>query len=147
MLFKCRQALAKTMAITAITHDMNNTNARHYKVADQIQKDLVVLIRKQIKDPALSPMLTIEEVRVSKDLGQAKVYFSTLDDKGEHSATILNNAAGYLRAQLFKLLKMRSVPHLEFIYDTTSQQANHISDLIDSAISADAAQKNRNLKD
>lgn len=126
---------------------MSNNNARHYRVADQIQKDLAVLIRTEVKDPDLSVFVTIEEVRVTRDLGQAKIYFTTLDDKGEMSELILNKASGYLRSALGKRIRIRSIPQLFFVFDTTTQEGGRISSLIDKALSADAAGRGEHNQD
>lgn len=116
---------------------MNNDNPRHYRVSDQIQKDLAVLIRTHVKDPRLSPFVTIEEVRTTTDLTQAKVYFTTLDDKGEEAEAILNKAANFLRKELGKRIRMRSIPSLKFIHDTTAKDGQKMSDLISQAIKSD----------
>ncbi|MGM0563771.1 MAG: 30S ribosome-binding factor RbfA [Pseudomonadota bacterium] len=113
---------------------------RSYRVADQIQKDLAGLIRTEVKDPRLSGFVTIEEVRVSRDLSQAKVYISTLDDKSEESAEILNHAAGFLRTCLGKRLRLRVVPQIKFIYDATQEEAQRIGGLISEAIASDQRQ-------
>lgn len=117
------------------------TSNRSYRVGDQIQKDLVELIRTGVKDPRLSPFITIEEVRVSRDLSLAKVYFTVLDDApeaGEHNAQILQRAAGFLRGELGKRIRMRSIPSLRFIHDNTSAQGRQMSQLIDAALKADS---------
>lgn len=116
---------------------MNNDNPRHYRVSDQIQKDLAVLIRTHVKDPRLSPFVTIEEVRTTTDLTQAKVYFTTLDDKGEEAEAILNKAANFLRKELGKRIRMRSIPSLKFIHDTTAKDGQKMSNLISQAIKSD----------
>lgn len=116
---------------------MSKDNPRSYRVADQIQKDLAQLIRNEVKDPRLSPFVTIEEVRVTRDLSVAKIYFTTLDDKGPESEEVLNRAAGFLRSALGKLIRMRSVPQLRFVHDTTSQEAQQLSSVIDKAVAAD----------
>lgn len=116
---------------------MSNDNPRHYRVSDQIQKDLAILIRTHVKDPRLSPFITIEEVRTTTDLTQAKVFFTTLDDDGKESEVILAKAAGFLRRELGKRIRMRSVPNLTFVYDTTVQEGQKMSNLISEALKSD----------
>lgn len=110
---------------------------RHQRVGDQIQRELADLIRTQVRDPRLSPIVTVAEVRVSADLSNAKVYISVLDDKGVQSVEVLNHAAGFLRAQLGRVLRLRIVPHLHFVHDTTAETGERLSSLIDRAIAAD----------
>ena len=118
---------------------MSDNNPRNYRVADQIQKDLAGLIRTEIKDPRLSQFVTIEEVRVTRDLSVAKVFITTLDDKGEISQEVLSSAAGFLRRKLGQLIRMRSVPELRFVHDTVSEDGNRMSGLIAEAVASDKA--------
>lgn len=110
---------------------------RHQRVGDQIQRELAELIHREVKDPRLSPMVTVAEVRVSPDLSQARVFITVLDDQGEQSASVLNHAAGFLRSQLGKVLRLRIVPQLHFVYDTTAENGARLSSLIDQAIASD----------
>lgn len=117
---------------------MSDASPRSFRVADQIQKDLAGLIRTEVKDPRISKFVTIEEVRVTKDLSVATIYISTLDDKGADSQMVLAQAAGFLRRELGKRIRMRSVPELRFVCDTLAEDAQHMSGLISKAVKADA---------
>ena len=101
---------------------------RGFRIADQIQRDVAVLIR-DLKDPRIG-MVTINSVEVSPDYAHAKIYFSVL--VGEHEATgvALNEAAGYLRNGLFKQLQIHTVPTLHFHFDRTTERAADLSALI-----------------
>ena len=110
---------------------------RHQRVGDQIQRDLAGLIRTEIQDPRLSPMVTVAEVRVAADLSHAKIFITVLDDKGEQSVDVLNRAAGFLRSKLGRKLHLRTIPVLHFVFDTTAETGERLSSLIDQAIAAD----------
>lgn len=110
------------------------------RLADQIQRDLSALIRDEIKDPRVG-MVTISGARVSKDLGYADIYVTvmgqTLDEGHEASIKALNGAAGYLRTELAKGLRLRTVPRLRFHYDDVVARGNHLSALITAAVRED----------
>lgn len=113
--------------------------ARSERVAEQLRRDLAVLIREQVKDPRVG-MVTILEVSVSKDLAYAKVWFDVLDaEQGELAAETLNNASGFLRRELGRGLKLRITPALKFFYDDTQLKGNQLSALIDRAVADDLA--------
>jgi ribosome-binding factor A len=101
---------------------------RSYRVADQIQRDVALLIR-ELKDPRIG-MVTINSVEVSPDYAHAKVYFSLLVGDPEACATALNEAAGWLRNGLFKKLAIHTVPTLHFHFDRTTERAADLSALI-----------------
>lgn len=104
------------------------TPNRSLRVADQIQRDVALLIR-ELKDPRLG-MVTINSVDVTPDYAHAQVYFSVLMTEPEACATALNEAAGFLRNGLFKKLAIHTVPTLHFHFDKTTERAADLSALI-----------------
>ena len=110
---------------------------RSDRLASQIQRELASLVRNNLKDPRLSSP-GILEVQVSKDLSQAKIYFSVLDpDDAEQSLRALKHASGYLQREIGKVLKSRITPKLVFIYDDSDIRGRTMSELIDSVIARD----------
>jgi ribosome-binding factor A len=104
---------------------------RSYRVADQIQRDLALLIR-ELKDPRIG-MVTINAVEVSPDYAHAKVFFSVLIGDAAECELALNEAAGFLRNGLFKKLQIHTVPTLHFQFDRTTERAAELSALISQA--------------
>ncbi len=110
---------------------------RGFKVADQIQRDLTELIARELKDPRVG-MVTIQGVEVSADYAHAKVFFSLLQGDAVACAAGLNQAAGFLRAGLFKRLHIHTVPTLHFIFDQTPERAADMNALIARAVASRA---------
>ncbi len=109
---------------------------RHHRIADFIQRELSQLIRLELKDPRVSPMLTIASVDVSSDLSIAKIYYTTMDASDrEDTQLALSKAAGFLRRRLAANMKTRSVPNLRFYYDDSAERGAELSALIDKAVS------------
>lgn len=114
--------------------------SRTQRVADQIQRDLAVLIQRELKDPRLG-MVTVSYVRVSKDLGYADVYVTVMaygeqsDDTEalKESLKVLNSAAGHLRHELARGIKLRVIPELRFHFDETVERGRHLHSLIEKA--------------
>lgn len=114
------------------------TNTRIDRVAEMMQRKLAQLIQQEIKDPRLPNLITISSVVVTKDLGHAKVYFTSFNDNADEAQSILNAAAGYLRTALARTITLRTVPQLHFIYDTSIDYARHLTRLINDANKDDA---------
>ena len=111
--------------------------SRTRRIGLQIQRDLADLIRGQIKDPRVG-LVSVNAVKVSRDLSHAKVYITALDDQHrELTLEILKKAAGYLRHELGQLMTIRTVPELHFFYDDSIEQASKLTSLIEEAISSD----------
>ena len=92
-------------------------------------------------------MVTINSVRVSKDLGYADIYVSVLstEELNEESAEVqdtlkaLRSASGFLRGQLGRAMKLRVIPQLRFHFDALQGQSRRIDRLIDQAVGKNPA--------
>jgi len=112
---------------------------RSRRIAEQIQRELSDIIRLELKDPRIG-MLTITDVEVSQDYAHAKVFFTQLGEaeKAAETAAALQHAAGFLRSQLARRMKLRIVPELHFKYDVSVERGVRLSRLIDAAIASDS---------
>jgi len=110
---------------------------RQDRVADQIQRELAILIQHEVKDPRIG-MVTVTGVEVSKEYENARVFFTVLGDDNVRQITTqgLAKAAGFLRRELAHRLKLRVTPELHFIYDTSIDNAARMSELISTAIAS-----------
>lgn len=116
---------------------MTSDYPRSHRVADYIQRELAGLIRSQVRDPRVSPMLTVSSVEVSRDLSVARVYYSLLDSGEQHDTQqALERASGFLRRQLARQMNTRSVPQLRFHYDDSAERGAHMSALIADAMAS-----------
>jgi ribosome-binding factor A len=115
--------------------------SRTQRIGDQMQRELALLIQREIKDPRLG-LITITAVDVSRDLSHAKIFITIMgqDDDQETikgNLRILNDAAGFLRMQLGKSMKLRTVPQLHFNYDASIRRGVELSSLIERAVAED----------
>ncbi len=123
--------------------------SRTQRIADQLQKELAQVIQFEIKDPRLG-MVTVSYAKVSKDLGFADVYITVLPLNGKDedeaivdSLKVLNNAAGFLRGELARKIKLRVMPQLRFHFDDTIERGRNLHHLIEATI----RQENQNKRD
>lgn len=106
---------------------------RPQKVADQIQRELAEVLRRELRDPAVG-MVTLTGVEVSPDCAHATVLFTCLDRSHVPAASAgLKRAAGFLRSQLARRIKLYGVPDLRFVYDDSIERGARLSQLIDRA--------------
>ncbi|OUR62442.1 ribosome-binding factor A [Colwellia sp. 39_35_sub15_T18] len=113
--------------------------ARTDRVGQQIQKEIAVILMREIKDPRLS-MTTVSAVEVTRDLAYAKVFVTFFNDKPEDieaSLSVLAEAEGYIRSLLGKRLRARIMPHLRFVYDSSMSEGVRMSSLVDQAVASD----------
>ncbi|UOB74502.1 MULTISPECIES: 30S ribosome-binding factor RbfA [Pseudoalteromonas] len=116
--------------------------SRTDRVGQQIQKEIAVILQREIKDPRLG-MVTVSAVEVSRDLSYAKIFitvFNTKDeDAAKQSAKVLNEATGYIRSLLGKRIRARIMPELKFVVDNSLMEGMRISNLVDTIIREDNA--------
>lgn len=103
------------------------------RIAEMIQRKLAVIIPQEVKDPRLTGFITLSAVKVTADLGHAKIYFTVLNDDKELATVILNAAASYLRTALARTISIRTVPQLHFVYDESIEYGERLGRLIDKA--------------
>ncbi|OYU42088.1 MAG: ribosome-binding factor A, partial [Burkholderiales bacterium PBB4] len=81
-------------------------------------------------------MVTMQAVEVTPDYEHAKVFFSLLVGDPVACEAGLNQAAGFLRAGLFKRLHIHTVPTLHFQFDRTTEKAADMNALIAQAVAS-----------
>jgi len=111
------------------------------RIGDQMQRELAQLIQREVKDPRVG-LVTVNAVKVSRDLGYADVYVSLLSTEElneespevQESIAVLTKAAGFLRGQVGRAMKLRVVPQLRFHFDTLQGYSRKMDSLIKQAV-------------
>ena len=113
--------------------------SRDLKIADFIRDELSQIVQREVRDPRVGSFVSINDVRVSKDLSFADVYVSSLQVNSEAEQDelikVLNKAAGFFRSTLAKRHKMRTTPKPRFHYDQLIEKGPALEKLIDTAMS------------
>ena len=115
--------------------------SRKQRVAEELQRELGLLINSEVKDPRVR-FVSISDVEVSSDLKFAKVFVANFDvtaedDRATRAIEGLKAAEGFLKKKLGQRLHLRVMPALRFIEDTTEREAQKMDRLIESAVAAD----------
>lgn len=109
---------------------MKKSTNRATRMADQIHKDIMNILRNKVKDPRIN-WVTVNEVDVTNDYSVAKIYYSVLDNSNLPDVQkALASAKGFIRSELSKGLTTYTVPDLRFIFDTSLERGSHILSLI-----------------
>lgn len=102
------------------------------RVSELVHIHLSNLLERKIKDPRLD-LVTITDVVVTPDASRADVYYSALggEEAQEDAREGLESAAGYLRRELGRELRLRNIPELVFHYDRSVERGERISAILD----------------
>lgn len=94
----------------------------------------------EINDPRAS-FITVQKVELSTDVSSGKIFYSVLGDESDKSraAHMLESARGYIQRQVARVLEMRRIPHLIWVYDDGVEKAAELDQLIRQARDRDRA--------
>lgn len=117
---------------------------RIQRIQSRLRQDIASLFLTELKDPRLKGLISITDVKVSKDLSHARVYWSVLGTEGDQrtAARFIEDARGFIQKRVAQGLDIRTFPHLDFILDDSIAKGAEVSKLIDEAIEADTKGRN-----
>lgn len=90
------------------------------------------IIRRRVKNPVVSELITVTQVKITKDLHHAKVYISIIGDDKVKADTMeaLDKAKGFIAVQASKEVVMRFFPSLTFILDDSVDKHMRIENIL-----------------
>lgn len=111
---------------------------RRARIDHELQRVLGTLVTQQLKDPRLG-FTTVTRVEVTQDLFRAKVFVSIIGDRHVARQTMdaLQHAAGFLRGELGREVKLRHTPELVFIEDRSTERAIELAKTLREAAAHD----------
>jgi ribosome-binding factor A len=109
---------------------------RTERIGAELKRVLSTLVRDEVNDPRLAN-ITVHEVRVTRDLAHAKVFFTcfpTDDDAAEQARLLNGRLAGFLRHGLAQRVRLRTIPQLHFVFDESIGKGERLAALISQAV-------------
>ena len=102
------------------------------KIEDLLHKEIANIIITRIDNPLIKNTVTITDMKVSKDIRTAVVYFVTLDKNFKKIEKIINDLKPTIKFYLSKNVHLKRIPDIKFIFDDTAMKGQRISKLLDS---------------
>ncbi|MBD3871583.1 MAG: 30S ribosome-binding factor RbfA [Acidobacteria bacterium] len=105
---------------------------RNSRLEGEIRSVMSELLRFEVNDPRLTDV-TVSLIRLSADRSKARVYFSVIGDeeREREAGDGFSAAAPFLRRQLGQKMRLRVVPSLEFLRDTSFEYGDRMERLFD----------------
>ncbi|HZJ76275.1 MAG TPA: 30S ribosome-binding factor RbfA [Oscillospiraceae bacterium] len=105
---------------------------REKRLAEEIKKIVSSIIGHELRDPRVSPMTSIVEVDLTRDLRYVNIYVSILGDDEEKAETMegLTRASGFIRREIGKRIKARYTPEVTFKLDNSIERGVYMYDVI-----------------
>jgi ribosome-binding factor A len=107
------------------------TGRRSERVAEEIREEVAQIIGRELKDPRIG-FVTVTRVSLTPDLRTAHVNVGILGDASQHEKTLtgLRQAAGFVRRELGRRIRMRHTPELVFHYDEGLDATDRVAALL-----------------
>ena len=108
-------------------------NYRGGRINEEVKREVSNIIQNEIKDPRLTAMVSVTDVKVTRDLRYAKVFVSIFgkdDDEKNNTLVALKNASGYIRKEIGQRINLRYNPQIIFELDDSINYGMHIEELI-----------------
>lgn len=98
---------------------MRKNSVKNTRINSEVQKELSMIIREDIKDPRIHFLTSVTDVQVAPDLKTCKAYISVMGEEEEQQNTLagLKSAEGYIRRELAHRVNLRNTPEITFILD------------------------------
>ena len=106
--------------------------SRMNKIEDLLHKEIANIIVTRIDNPQIKNTVTITDIKVSKDIRSAIVYFVTLDKNFKKVEKIINELKPTIKFYLTKNVHLKRIPDIKFIFDDTIIKGQRINKLLDS---------------
>ncbi len=107
---------------------------RPQRLALEIRHEISMMLFRDLKDRRIG-LVTITDVEMSPDLRHAKVFVSAMGSAADKKASLdgLNHAAGWIRHELGQRIRIRYLPEIVFLADSSLEYGEHIDQLLDEA--------------
>ena len=110
------------------------------RIEESIHQMIAELLIRRVKDPRVK-FVSITGVEVSKDYSVAKILYNIVggNEDMENVKKGLTSCRGFIRSQIKKKLRLRVIPELVFIYDSSLDRAMAIEELLQQIQDDDAS--------
>jgi ribosome-binding factor A len=102
------------------------------KVEIDLKREISFIINNKIKDPRIG-FITITDTKLSPDYKWLDVFVSVMGDDKETSSSlkVLDKCSGFIKRNLPKKLRLKSMPNMRFLYDKSIDEGMRISNILD----------------
>lgn len=105
---------------------------RSERLGEEIREEVARIIGSGLKDPRIG-FVTVTRVDLTPDLRTARIFVGVLGDQAQRDKTMagLGQAAGFIRREVGRRIRVRHTPELLFKYDTGLDATERVARLLD----------------
>lgn len=110
---------------------MQGKSNRMYKIDEELKKEISNIISLELKNPHLTGLISVTNVKTTLDLRFAKVYVSMINEKSKkENLKILKQSSGYIRSEVARRVNLRITPELIFEFDDSLEYGSRIDEIL-----------------
>ncbi|HEX3019229.1 MAG TPA: 30S ribosome-binding factor RbfA [Chitinispirillaceae bacterium] len=111
---------------------MSSTHFHIERLSELLQREIGVVISRELRDPRIPPVVTITQVKLAQDTRNATVFVSILGEPNVKSDAIaaLNKAASFIQRIVASRITVKHFPRLYFKIDNSIEHSQHINELL-----------------
>ena len=106
-------------------------NVRLERINSEMRKAISEIINQELRDPQINAMISVSSVDITPDLANAKVFITSIGETPQDEVILrIKGAAGFIRGELSKRVKLRITPRLDFRLDTSEEYFAQINEVL-----------------
>lgn len=111
---------------------------RHERLEQDTKVALSEIITYEVKNPSVTGLISVTDVKITPDQKYAKVYVSIFGKQNKEKVIdALKQSSGFIKSELGKRVRMRNIPALIFELDDSIEYGTHMDKLISEVIKKD----------
>jgi ribosome-binding factor A len=105
---------------------------RNERLAEEVRETVARIIADGLNDPRIG-FVTVTRASLTADLRTARVYVGVLGNDEQRKKTLagLTQAAGFIRRELGRRIRVRHTPELSFQYDSGLDATDRVAQLLE----------------
>lgn len=115
---------------------------RHERLEQDVKIALSDIIMNEVKEPSVTGLISVTDVKITPDQKYAKVYVSIFEKQNKNKVVdALKKATGFIKKELGKRVRMRNMPDITFELDNSMEYGEHMDRVIKEVMEKDNMNK------
>ena len=112
---------------------------RHQRLEQDLKFAISDIIRNDIKNPSVTGLISVTDVKLTPDQKYAKVYISIFGKKNKEKVIdALKKSSGFIKSEISRRVRMRNMPQLIFEIDDSLEYGMHMDKVISEVMKKDS---------
>lgn len=111
---------------------------RHERLEQDVRVALSDIIMNEVKEPSVTGLISVTDVKITPDQKYAKVYVSIYGKCNKNKVIdALRKATGFIKKELGRRVRMRNMPDITFELDNSMEYGEHMDKVIKEVMNQD----------